>query len=110
MGASKSSVSTNLNLLLKLGKIDYFTLPGDRKKYYRPTPFSQRFDNYLKMIAFEKKIIEKMHSYRQKTFNCETGKYDLEKIRIYEQHILDMEQLILKSINDFKELEKNDPI
>lgn len=110
MGASKSSVSTNLNLLLKLGKISYFTVPGDRKKYYTPTPFSERFDNYLKMIAFEKKIIEKMYAYRQKTFSCKTGKADLEKIKVYEQHILDMEQVILKSINDFKEIEKNDPI
>lgn len=111
MGASKSSVSTNLNLLLKIGKIEYYTQPGDRKKYYKPAPFSYRFDNYLKMIAYEKKIIEKMHSYRQKTSStCPGSKYELEKIKVYEQHMLDMEQLILKSINEFRELEKNDPI
>lgn len=110
MGASKSSVSTNLNLLLKIGKIEYYTLPGDRKKYYKPAPFSHRFDNYLKMITFEKKLIDKMYAYRQKTYSCEGGKFDLEKIKAYKQHMLDMEQLILKSINEFRELEKNDPI
>lgn len=110
MGASKSSVSTNLNLLLKLGKISYFTLPGDRKKYYSPTPFSERFDNYIKMIQLEKKIIEKMYAYREKTIQCSKGTSELEKIKLYKQHTLNMEKLILKSIDDFKELEKNDPI
>ncbi len=110
MGASKSSVSTNLNLLLKIGKISYYTLPGDRKKYYKPTPFSDRFDNYLKMIRAEKKIIDKMCAYREKTISCTMGKTDLEKIKVYKQHMLDMETLILKSIADFKQIEKNDPI
>jgi len=110
MGASKSSVSTNLNLLLKIGKISYYTLPGDRKKYYKCTPFSERFDNYLKMIDAEKKIIDKMHAYREKTISCPMGKSDLDKIKIYKQHMFNMESLILKSIADFKRIENNDPI
>lgn len=35
--ASKSSVSTNLNILLHKNRIGYHTLPGDRKKYYSVT-------------------------------------------------------------------------
>ena len=31
LGASKSSISTNINLLLKMEKIFYFTIPCDRK-------------------------------------------------------------------------------
>ena len=33
--ASKSSVSTHLNHLLQLKKVEYFTKPGDRKRYFR---------------------------------------------------------------------------
>jgi len=33
--ASKSSVSTQLNLLLQLKKVEYFTKSGDRKRYFR---------------------------------------------------------------------------
>jgi len=110
MGASKSSVSTNLNMLLKIGKITYYTLPGDRKKYYKPTAFSERFDNYLKMLDLEKKILEKMVVYRQKTSNCPSSKNDLGMVKVYREHILEMERVVLKSINDFKEIEKNDPI
>lgn len=37
--ASKSSISTNLNLLQKMNLIDYFTVVGDRKKYFKAAPF-----------------------------------------------------------------------
>lgn len=105
MGASKSSVSTNLNLLLKLGKITYYTLPGDRKKYFKPSPFSERFSNYMKMIEFEKIIIDKMLSYREKTAFCIAEKGDLERTKAYKEHVLQMEELLTATINKFKEIE-----
>jgi DNA-binding transcriptional regulator GbsR (MarR family) len=33
--ASKSSISTSLQFLLKQGLVGYFTLPGDRKRYFK---------------------------------------------------------------------------
>src|SRR6056297_3505066 len=33
--ASKSSVSTNLNLLQQLKFVEYYTKPGERKRYFR---------------------------------------------------------------------------
>lgn len=106
-GASKSSVSTNLNLLLKIGKVTYFTQPGDRKKYYRPVQFSDRFDNYMKMINFEKQILEKLLVYRKNTLSCSEEKKDLEKAEAYKMHLNDMENLLNKTISQFKELEQN---
>ncbi|MCW4470015.1 hypothetical protein OGH69_13635 [Flavobacterium sp. MFBS3-15] len=107
MGASKSSVSTNVNLLLKLGKINYYTLPGDRKKYYKPSPFSERFSNYMKMVELEKIIIDKMLDYRQKTAMCSAEKGDIEKTKAYKEHVLQMEELLTNTINKFKEIENN---
>lgn len=107
MAASKSSVSTNLNMLLKLGKITYYTLPGDRKKYYRPSEFSERFSNYMRMIEFEKVIMEKMLAYREKTAKCAAEQSDLENARVYKEHVLQMEGLIKETIAKFKEIEKN---
>lgn len=108
MGASKSSISTNVNLLLKMGKITYYTLPGDRKKYYRPSAFSERFDNYLKMIAFEKNIMDKMLDYRRKTVSCQAEKFELEKSIAYKDHVLEMEALLNKTIAKFKKIEKGE--
>ena len=106
MGASKSSISTNLNLLLKMGKITYYTLPGDRKKYYRPSEFSERFDNYLKMIAFEKEIMDKMLHYRRQTVACQADTFELEKSVAYREHVLEMEALLNKTVEKFKKIEK----
>lgn len=103
--SSKSSVSTNLNLLLKLGKITYYTLPGDRKKYFKPSPFSERLTNYLRMLEFEKKIINKMLAYREKTISCPEERCNLENVKSYQLHVLEVEELLLKTINKFKEVE-----
>ncbi|WP_159799898.1 GbsR/MarR family transcriptional regulator [Flavobacterium sp. MK4S-17] len=107
MGASKSSVSTNLNLLLKLGKIKYYTVAGDRKKYFRPSPLSERLTSYMKMIEFEKEIIERMLAYREKTASCPAERCNLENTKAYKEHVLEIEQLLLKTIQRFKIIEKN---
>ncbi|WP_413998407.1 GbsR/MarR family transcriptional regulator [Flavobacterium sp. W1B] len=105
LGASKSSVSTNLNLLLKMEKITYFTVTGDRKKYYKGAPLSEQLSNYLKMVKSEKIIINKMISYREKTVSCTEEKFNLENIKSYKSHIEQLEQLFVKTISEFKEIE-----
>jgi DNA-binding transcriptional regulator GbsR (MarR family) len=106
VGASKSSVSTNLNFLLKMGKIDYYTLHGDRKKYFRPSPFSERFANYLKILEFEKKIIDKMISYREKTMDSSEERINLEHAKAYKSHVIKVEELLQETISNFIEIEK----
>lgn len=105
LGASKSSISTNLNLLLKMEKITYFTIAGDRKKYYKPAPLSDRFSNYLKMLKSEQLIIDKMIHYREKTVSCSEEKFSLENVRFYKTHLEQVEDLIVRTISDFKEIE-----
>ncbi|KFF15130.1 GbsR/MarR family transcriptional regulator [Flavobacterium hydatis] len=106
VGASKSSVSTNLNFLLKMGKIDYYTLHGDRKKYFRPSPFSERFSNYLKILEVEKKIIDKMISYREKTMDSSEERINLEHAKAYKSHVIKVEELLQETISKFIEIEK----
>ncbi len=109
MNASKSSVSTNLNLLLKTGKITYYTLPGDRKKYFKPSPFADRLDNYKKMLEFEKDIIDRMLSYREKTMCNAEEKRNLENVKAYKEYVLDAEDLLMTAIDKFKEIERLNP-
>lgn len=107
MNASKSSVSTNINLLLKIGKITYYTISGDRKKYFKPSPFSERFGSYLKILEMEKEIIERMLSYREKTASCPEELCNLENTKAYKSHVLDVEKLLKKNIEKFKQIEKS---
>ena len=106
MSASKSTVSTSLNLLLKMEKVTYYTLTGDRKKYYKPSPFSNRLQNYLKMIELEKTIIEKMMNYRVKTVSCPEERCNLENMQEYRKHVLNVESIIENTIKRFKEIEE----
>ena len=106
MSASKSTVSTSLNLLLKMEKVTYYTLTGDRKKYYKPSPFSNRLRNYLKMIELEKAIIEKMMNYREKTVSCPEERCNLENMQEYRKHVLNVESIIENTIKRFKEIEE----
>tara|TARA_R110000868_G_scaffold142045_2_gene359128 strand:- start:13064 stop:13555 length:492 start_codon:yes stop_codon:yes gene_type:complete len=105
VGASKSSVSTNLNLLLKMELIYYFTISGDRKKYFKGAPLSERLLKYKKMLESEKVIIDKMIHYREKTISCPEEKSNLENVIAYKSHIIDVEQLLLKTIDGFKKIE-----
>lgn len=105
MNASKSSVSTNLNLLLKLGKISYYTRPGDRKKYFKPSPFSERMDRYVKILDFEKELIERSLAYREKTAETLEERINLEHVKEYRRYILQTEALLLSTIKKFKEIE-----
>lgn len=105
MSASKSSVSTSLNLLLKTGKVTYYTVSGDRKKYFKPSPFSNRLQTYLEMIDLEKKIIDKMMSYREKTISCEAEKANLENMHEYRKHVLNVESILESTVKRFKEIE-----
>lgn len=106
LGASKSSISTNLNLLLKLGKINYFTTAGDRRKYFRASPFSERFANYLKILDFEGTILDKFVTYQQKKNNTGSEEYPQMQItKEYKRHILEMKELLAKSLANFIKIE-----
>lgn len=105
--ASKSSVSTNLNLLLKTEKIEYFTLVGDRKKYFKAAPLSQRLKNYLKIVDGEKYLVEKLMAYRGKNISCEKEEINFHNLCAYKEHLLQIEQLLNSTINKFKSVEIN---
>ncbi len=107
LAASKSSISTNINLLLKMEKIYYFTIAGDRKKYFNSAPLSDRLSNYLKMIEAEVFMINKMHDYRKKTASCAEEDLSLANIVSYNTHLQIVEKSLKKTINGFKKIEIN---
>lgn len=103
--ASKSSVSTAINLLLKLGKITYVTIPGDRKKYYMPAPFSERLENYKRLLSFEKKLIDRMLAYTELTQPADAY-CTVENIKAYKSHVLEVEELLHKTVERFRQIEE----
>ncbi|UOX35072.1 hypothetical protein LXD69_06055 [Flavobacterium sediminilitoris] len=105
LGASKSSVSTNINLLLKMGRINYYTIPNDRKKYFKAAPLSQRLKNYLDLVEDEKTLINRIMNYREKNVSCNAEAINLKNSIAYKEHILKVEELLINTIEKFKEIE-----
>lgn len=107
LGASKSSISTNLNLLLNIEKISFFTKAGDRKKYFKPANLSQRLANFLKLIDSEMAIINRMIDYREATASCSEERCNLENIKAYRTHVIEVEKVFIKTISELKQIEIN---
>lgn len=85
-GASKSSISTSINLLLQLGMIKYFTKAGDRKRYFKiadkNTFFIKKLEQALKKVQNESKMIQKVVAYNE-TYNPDKYVANKEKTKIY---------------------------
>lgn len=67
IGASKSTVSTNLKTLQKNEIITYHTKPGDRKKYFtlNPVGFLTRINESIKMYRTEQKLLIQVREYKK---------------------------------------------
>ncbi len=65
--ASKSSVSTNINLLVQLNYVEFYTKPGDRKRYFRGTNsyLKNTLQEYFQAIEKELKLVEKINKFNK---------------------------------------------
>ncbi len=109
--ASKSSVSASLNLLTKTNKIYYSTIVGDRKKYFRAYPFSERFVRFLKNMEFEKALLDKIILYKSKEEEkTSENTCSLQNIKAYKEHLNEIEQLTKKMLEKLKKIEQKNLI
>jgi len=69
--ASKSSVSTHLNHLLQLKKVEYFTKTGDRKRYFRTSTYylKNTLEEYHASVSEELRLIDKIIEFNKNNNN-----------------------------------------
>ncbi len=93
--ASKSSVSTGINLLMQTNKIEYFTKAGDRKRYFRnrKNHLKLRLGNYKDLIEKEIVLFEKTSAY-MKAFDLKTYKENLCYTSIYIDHLKESKKIL----------------
>ncbi|TXK72601.1 GbsR/MarR family transcriptional regulator [Mesonia sp. HuA40] len=103
-GASKSSISTNVNLLLQLKTIDYFTKPGDRKRYFKVT------SNYLEInlnenllkVNRELEIIDSIDQFNRK---YEDNQSEKRKIRqLYQEYLRSQQENLKETIKKISKI------
>lgn len=105
-GASKSSISTSLNLLLKMEIISYFTKPGDRRRYFTLTErkafLLSKLEESLKRIEKEKQIFELVQNYF-KVNNPKKYEESKAKTSVYLNYITKHESLLKEHIKEYQE-------
>lgn len=105
--SSKSSVSTNLNMLIEKGNIEYFTKSGDRKRYFRNSKSSWKVDliNQAEEVERGLKISQKIGEFNQK-HNKEKHSKNKEIGKLYRTYLEMHHQNLKKIIKKMNQLEK----
>lgn len=106
--ASKSSVSTQLNLLLQLKKVEYFTKSGDRKRYFRSSKsyLKNTLKEYLETISEEIKLMEKIIEFNSK-FNEEKFKKNGHIPLLFKDYLIAQKQNLHNAIERVAKHENN---
>lgn len=107
--ASKSTISTHLNHLQDLNKIEYFTKTGDRKKYFviNKDSIVQHIDNLITEWQEVKKLHLEIKEYKNtintKKIEIEDEKFDLsfhnDYIKFIDGATTSIEELRIKIID-----------
>lgn len=100
--ASKSTISTHLNHLQDLNRIEYFTKMGDRKKYFvvSPVSFLHKIEAMIAEWKKQKELHQDIKSYKETVNETETENkpFDLD---FHNNYILFLDETI-KAVTDLK--------
>ncbi|MCX2680587.1 MarR family transcriptional regulator [Galbibacter sp. EGI 63066] len=102
---SKSSASTNLQLLQSMGRIGYYTKPGDRKRYFKISIENSinRLDEKINSWEKEKQLHQKVYRYRQEMFKM--GDKPVEEYNVelsMNKHFVEFADEMIKSLEKLK--------
>lgn len=103
--ASKSTVSTQLNLLTQLKKVDYFTKSGDRKRYFKAsqTYMTNTLKDYLENVKRDIDLIEKITTYNS-THNAEKFEKNGKTSLLFKDYLLSHQENLEKTIKEMSNL------
>lgn len=107
MQASKSSVSSNLNVLLQLRYIAYYTKPGNRKRYFKTSEFyiKNTMEQQIYLIEKELKVVTKINDFN-KNHNPEKFKNEKSLGLLFHEHLEDLKNKINSKLEEIKQFQK----
>ncbi|CAM4058777.1 GbsR/MarR family transcriptional regulator [Flavobacterium antarcticum] len=107
--SSKSSTSVNINVLLQLDYILFYTKPGDRKRYFKLAKYSSLvlLEAYLDGTDMEMEMVEKINDYNRNYF---PEKFTNEESvgQIFESYLEEKKQLVERTISKMKEFRESE--
>lgn len=105
-GASKSSVSNNLNVLVKLKYAEYYTKSGERKRYFKASKFYVKtaMEKYNELFEKEINVVDKINNFNKKN-NPEKFKNEESVGTLYQNYLSELKDGFERKMKQFKKLE-----
>ncbi len=103
--ASKSSISTNLQLLQSIGRITYYTKCGDRKRYFKVSPnhFISRLEEKTEMWTKDKNNHQKIYNYKKKLLE-HNNNYDENNLSLqFNKQYMGFIDKMINNLTEFKQ-------
>ena len=103
--ASKSAVSNNLNILIKLEYVSYFTKPGERKRYLKASKFYVKtaIEKYSELFEKEVNIVGKINEFNKK-YNPEKFKNERSGATLYQEYLTRLSEGFKKQMHEVENL------
>ncbi|GGW26473.1 GbsR/MarR family transcriptional regulator [Arenibacter certesii] len=104
--ACKSSVSSNLNVLLQLDYVEFYTKTGDRKRYFKTSPnfVKNAMSHYGSLLKKELEVINKVRTFNQLN-NPEKYYSDKTVGLMYQEHLIAQLESIDQKIQEISALQ-----
>lgn len=107
--ASKSSTSVNINVLIQLGYITYYTKPGNRKRYFKLAKYSSlvSLESYCDIIDKEMDMVNRINAYNKKYY---PQKFNNEESlgQIFQDYLVEKQELVARTIAKMKSFQITD--
>ncbi|MBQ0768252.1 MAG: hypothetical protein KBT58_03110 [Bizionia sp.] len=106
--ASKSSVSNNLKVLVQLHYIEYYTKPGERKRYFRMSKYYLKtaMERHNQLFEQELYIINKITAHNKENNPVKFQKEEA-LVRIYREYLTHLNEGFLKKIKEIEQYKTN---
>ncbi|GGW24949.1 GbsR/MarR family transcriptional regulator [Arenibacter certesii] len=103
--ASKSSISTNLQLLQATGRIIYFTKPGDRKRYFKisPNDIFEQLDKKIEQWETEKEMHLKVYKFKKNLLKINSNSQEDMPGLHYTKTYAKLAEYFIENLNQLKE-------
>ena len=97
--ASKSSISININVLLQLDFINFYTKTGDRKRYFRIAKYSSltSLEYYLQDINKEMDLVVEINNYNKK-YHIDKYTNEISLGEIFQNYLIKKQKLVEETI------------
>ncbi|MFI2741530.1 GbsR/MarR family transcriptional regulator [Zhouia sp. PK063] len=102
--ASKSSISTNLQVLQSMGRLGYYTKPGDRKRYFKihDDQILNRLDDKIEVWKKERCLHKKVLKYRTQFLKFSNTYHEEEKGLLFNKHYIDFIDAMIDNLDKLK--------